>query len=230
MVASAQSSIHGRVTRLAHAQAQGQAQTVGSITASRFVPSTTSIALPTNQGPQGPNLALVPTGTLTPHEIRRELFVAVFQGPYTVGPGRTSTEALQTYIRGAGFANTMRHADIQLRIITPKDPKAQIAGVSAIFDRNLNSNTVLGFDVSSPPTNVDRGGRPNFFPQASIDVNESAGVYDEAFAQGTFKIRYIPSSRHTPGVISQGKAIIAIRAQIYTTQVDFLLRNTDINP
>src|SRR5947209_8332463 len=99
------------------------------------VPSNQSIAIPTNQGPQGANLVLAPTGTLTPHEQRREQFAAVFTGPYTIGPGRTSTEALQTFIRGAGTTNTMRHADIQLRIITPQDPTLPISGVSAIFDR-----------------------------------------------------------------------------------------------
>jgi len=172
----------------------------------------------------------MPTGTLTPHEIQRELFTAVFKGPYTVGPGRTSTEALQTYIRGAGTTSSMRHADIQLRIITPKDPTQQLAGASAIFDRNLNSNTVLGFNFSSPPSNVDGAGRPNFFPQTSIDVNASSGVYDEAFSQGTIKIRYIPNGKHTPGVISEGNAIVVIHAQIYTTGVAFLLTNTNINP
>jgi hypothetical protein len=124
----------------------------------------------------------------------------------------------------------MRHADIQLRIITPLDPTAQLAGVAASFDRNLNSNTVLGIDVSAPPQNVDGAGRPNFFTQMSIDVNESSGVYDQAFSQGTIKIRYFPNSKHTPGVISQGTAIVVIHAQIYTIGTDFLLTNTDINP
>jgi hypothetical protein len=108
-----------------------------------FVPSSTSIAVPQNQGPPpfGTNLALTPTGTLTPHEIRRERFVARFTGTYTIGPGRTSTEARQTFVTATGSANTMLHCDIQMRIITPKDPSAQIGGVCSIFDRNLNSNT-----------------------------------------------------------------------------------------
>src|SRR5207247_2003826 len=61
-----------------------------------FVPSRTSVALTQNQGPPsfGTNLALTPTGTLTLREIRREQFVARFVGPYSVVPGRTTTEAI----------------------------------------------------------------------------------------------------------------------------------------
>jgi hypothetical protein len=204
----------------------------GSAGAAGFMLSPTSVALPSNQGPPpfGTNLALTQTGTLTHHEIRRQKFTARFAGPYTIGSGRTSTEALQTFIRGAGTTNTMLHADIQLLIITPKDPTVQLGGVSAIFDRNLNSNTALGFDVSAPQQNVDSAGRPNHFDSVAIDPNLSAGVYDEAFSQGVINIRYIPNSKRSPGVIEQGKAVVTIHAQIYTANVGFILRNADINP
>jgi hypothetical protein len=197
-----------------------------------FTPSRTSIAIPSNQGPPpfGTNLALTPTGTLTPHQIRQERFVARFTGTYTIGPGRTSTEALQTFITAAGSANTMLHCDIQFRIITPKDPSTQIGGVCGIFDRNLNSNTALGFDVLAPQQNVDRRGRPNHFDSVALDVNASAGVYTEAFSQGVVNIRYIPSGKRTPSVIDQGKVIVTIHAQIYAPNTNFILRNATINP
>jgi hypothetical protein len=208
----------------------GSGGVAGSTASGGFVPSTTSIALPTNQGPQGTNLALMPTGNLTPHERKRERFVATFKGHYTVGPGRTDTEAQQVHINAVGGANTMLHPDIQMRIIKPIDPTLPNSGVLAIFDRNLNSNTVLGMDFIAPSQDVDKAGRPNHFDQVSIDVNESSGIYDEAFSQGTIDIKYIPDGKHTPGVFSQGTAIVKIRAQIYTTQVDFLLGNSNINP
>ena len=63
-----------------------------------------------------------------------------------------------------------------------------------------------------------------------IDANESAGVYDEAYSVGIIQIHYIPSGKQTPGVINQGTAIVKIRAQIYTTGVDFILGNSNINP
>ena len=48
--------------------------------------------------------------------------MATYVGTYTVGAGRTSTEAAQTFIAAAGTANTMLHSDIQMLLITPKDP------------------------------------------------------------------------------------------------------------
>ena len=54
----------------------------------------------------------------------------------------------------------MLHSDIQLLIITPKDPTTPIGGVSTIFDRNLNSNTALGFDLTAPSQYVDKAGPP----------------------------------------------------------------------
>ena len=202
----------------------------GASSPPRFVPSTSSIAVPANQGAQPTNQAIFQTGNLTPHEQRRQQFVARFVGPYTIGAGRTDTEALQTFIRGAGTANTFLHGDIQLRIITPTDPTLPIGAVTAIFDRNLNSNTVLGFDPIAQQGNVDRAGRPNHFATLPIDPNESAGAYDEAFSQGTIDIKYVPNGKHTPGIKDQGTAIVTIHAQIYTTGVDFILRNADINP
>jgi hypothetical protein len=197
-----------------------------------FVPSTTSVAIAANQGPPkiGTNLALTPTGTLTPREIRRERFVATFSGTYTIGAGRTSTEALQTFIAATGTSNTMLHCDIQLLIITPKDPSTLIGGTSVIFDRNLNTNTSLSFDVVAPQQNVDSGGRPNHFTQVSLDVNASAGLYDGGYAQGVMNIRYFPNGKRTHGVISQGSVIVTIQAQIYTSNTAFILRNANIDP
>ncbi len=198
--------------------------------------STQSIAIPSNQGPLlNPNgtinnMALAPTGTLTRREIKREQFKARFVGTYMVGAGRTSDEANQIFISAAGTANTMLHSDFQGLFVTPRDPSKPVGGVVAIFDRNLNSNTVLGLDVAAPQQNVDRGGRPNNFPTVSIDVNASAGVYDEAYAVGTMHIQYIPSGKRTRGVISQGKAIVTIHAQIYAANVAFILRNSNIDP
>ena len=43
-------------------------------------------------------------------------------------------------------------------------------------------------------------------------------------------IRYVPSGKHIPGVLSQGKAIVTIHAKIYTANTSFILRNSNINP
>jgi hypothetical protein len=214
-----------------------RAAALSSTTSSRTI-STESIAVPQNQGPvlnpDGSinNQALAPTGTLTKRQQKKERFVAQFVGTYTVGAGITSDQSIQTFITAAGTANTMLHSDIQLLLVTPKDTSQPIGGVSAIFDRNLNTNTVLGMDESAPqtPQFINRLGLPSLLPTVSIDVNLSSGTYDEAYAIGTMSIHYIPSAKHTSGVISQGQAIVTIHAQIYAANVGFILRNANIDP
>jgi len=206
-----------------------------------FTPSKTSIANPmTNQGQQGSNFALQPVGNLTPSELKREIFSASFQGTYTVSPGRTDAEAAVTLIKGAGHGTTFLHGDIQFRVVTPRNPTyvdiqgntqtTQLGGVAAVFDRNLNSNSVLGLDAAGADSNVDASGRPIHFDKVTIDVNESAGLYDEAFAQGTIDVRYTPSRHHAKGLIEQGFAVVTIHAQIYGPNVDYILTNANINP
>ena len=115
---------------------------------------------------RGLNLALTPTGTLTKRQQKKERFVAHYVGTYTVGAGRTSTEASQTFITAAGTANTMLHSDIQMLLITPNartawhsDRWRQSRSSTAISTRN----SALGLDLSAPIQNVDRGGRPDYF-------------------------------------------------------------------
>src|SRR4051794_31102548 len=48
-----------------------------------------------------PNPLLFPSGTPTPQQQARQTFVARFQGTFSVGPGRFSSEAQQLFIRGA---------------------------------------------------------------------------------------------------------------------------------
>jgi hypothetical protein len=217
-------SAGGQVTTSATPSSQG-----------RFTPTSESIALPQNQGflpPASPgyNLVLQPTGTATPAEVKRQLFTAVYRGPYIIGPGSFSSQASQVFIRGAGTSTTMLHTDIQMRLAVASDPTLETTGASVIFDRNLNSNTVLGFDLSTPRTNVDSQGRPNRITGVTLDVNASAGVYDEAYSQGVIDIHYYPSSKKIPGAAQQGTAVVKVYAQIYAANVDFILRNSDINP
>ena len=217
-------SASGQVTTTATASSQG-----------RLTPTSQSIALPQNQGflpPASPgyNLVLQPTGTATSAEVKRQLFKAVYIGPYIIGPGSFSSQAMQVFIRGAGTATTMLHSDIQMRLAVATDPTLETTGAAAIFDRNINSNSVLGLDLATPRTNVDSGGRPNQITGVTLDVNSSAGVYDEAFAQGVIDIHYYPSGKKTPGALDEGTAIVKVYAQIYAPNVDFILRNSDINP
>ncbi|WP_165234273.1 hypothetical protein [Aquisphaera insulae] len=198
-----------------------------------FVPSSTSIAVPENQGYQlnpGYNLVLQPTGTATPAEVKRQMFKATYRGTYVIAPGSYSSQESQVFIRGTGTSTSMLHSDIQMRIAVASDPTLQTTGAAGIFDRNLNSNTVLGVNLAGPRSDVDSHGRPNRFTTMTIDVNAAAGVYDEAFSQGVVNLTYIPSRKKLPGSIEQGTVIVKINAQIYSGLVGFILRNSSINP
>ena len=151
-----------------------------------------SIALGSSTLNQGPvlnpdgsinNMALAPTGTPKPGQLKRQQFTARYVGPYSVVPGRTTTEAKQILIQGAGTANTMLHSDIQIRFVTPNDPSLPIGGVSTIFDRNLNSNTALGFDLAAPRRTSTAAGGPTTSRPVSVDINASAGVYVESYGR-----------------------------------------------
>jgi hypothetical protein len=214
----------------------GGAGSNGGTSSANFAASIMQGTSTLNQGPllnpDGTinNMALAPTGTPKPGELKRQRFSARYEGPYSVVPGRTTTQAIQTLIQGTGTANTMLHSDIQIRLVTPKDSSLPIGGVSTIFDRNINSNTALGLDLAAPQQDVDSGGRPNHIPTVTIDVNASSGVYVEAYATGTINIHYIPSGKRTAGVLSQGTAIVTIHAQIYAPNASFILRNANLNP
>ncbi len=112
----------------------------------------------------------------------------------------------------------------------PVTMNTQLGGVLAIFDRNLNSNSVLGLDAAGAFANIDAAGHPVHFDTVTIDVNASAGIYDEAFSQGTIDVRYTPSPRHPKNVSEQGFAVVTIQAQIYGPNVAYILTNSNINP
>lgn len=204
--------------------------------AQRFTQAPSNGSIPNN----ATNQLLTPTGTPTPRESRRENFHAKFVGLYTIGPGRFSTEAANYLFRGVGHTTQVQNADIQLRVVRPADPSMYSTGVLSIFDRNIDSNSVLGLDVYAKPTQLDALGRPTHLVIYTLDPNISSGLYVEGLAQGTMTIHYgavkhppphfAPPSRRLPGVISQGTATVTLSAQVYGNQTAFNLRNVAYNP
>jgi hypothetical protein len=218
-------SIRAKAARGGQSAAAAPAASAGGAATSR-----SSIALPQNQGPQGINLLLSPMGNMTPLQYKKSLYQASFVGTYTIGPGRFDTEAMQVAIQGVGRTTDMLHADIQIGLIVAKDPSIQNSGASVTFDRNLNSNSALGFNLASPSTDVDDHGRPNRFTSVSLDTNTSSGSYVEGYSQGVLEIRYVPSGKRTRGVLEQGTAYVKFKGQVYAPRVAFILRNANINP
>lgn len=171
------------------------------------------------------NLVITPTGQPSARQAQRQEFRAAFSGPFTMGKGRFSTEANQIYIRGLGGSNQFLHGDVQLRIVTPTDSTIPAAGSLAAFDKNINSNSVLGLSVQADPTSNDRAGRPTRLTIYALDANVSAGLYVEGQASGTIDVRYYPRKGTSPGLTSSGTATIKINAVIYSTHHAFLLTN-----
>ena len=185
------------------------------------------------------NPLLTPTGVPTAAESRRETYHATFAGQYSIGPGRFSTEAGNFYFRGAGRTNQVLHSDSQMRVIRPVDSTQPSTGEISLFDRNINNNSDLGFDIYANPQDVDRLGRPTHLTIYTIDVNVSSGNYVEGIARGTIDIHYgpVPHSKYfkpaqgsIPGILNHGTATIVINAQLYGIGTTFSLKNADINP
>jgi hypothetical protein len=133
-------------------------------------------------------------------------------------------------IQAAGTASSMLHSDIQMRLVVAKDHAIPNSGVATIYDRNLNTNTALGFDLTTTAPHFDKGGRPNRFDIVTIDPNISSGTYTQGFSQGVITIRYAPNRTRTRGVLSQGKVYVTVQAQIYASNVSSILRNASLNP
>ena len=178
-----------------------------------------------------PNPLYFPPGQPTPHEMARQRFVAKFVGPFTVGAGRFTGEAQQLYLRGSGGSSQFLHGDTQLAVITPADPTQPLGGSMSFFDRNINTNGSLGFELTANrATDLDSAGRPVHLTITQVDGNVSGGVYAGAIATGTVDIRYKPSTPRSRTVFSQGTATVTVRAQLYTAGIGSILKNADINP
>ncbi len=68
--------------------------------------------------------------------------MARYVGAYSVSAVRTSDEKLRTFMTEVGASKMMMRADIRLLLLCPKEKALPLGGVSAILDRNLNTNTI----------------------------------------------------------------------------------------
>src|SRR5262249_42137733 len=148
------------------------------------------------------------------------------------GRGRFDNQASQILIRGVGTSNFFLHGDVQIGIAVPTDPTRPTSGAVSAFDRNVNSNSGFGFDLTGTTASLDRAGRPTQFTYP-IDQNISAGLFVEAQTPAqlgmpgqepnTVTIRYIPNGRHRAGVLSEGQAIVLIKGPVYTLGINNIL-------
>jgi hypothetical protein len=170
------------------------------------------------------NQFLDPTGTPTPHEAQRQKARFSFDGKCFQGPGRYSDVASLVLFRGFGSSNYFLHGDIQLAAQVPTDLTRPTSGAATSFDRNINTNSVLGIDLSGSTADVDKAGRPTRLT-FTIDNNLSGGDFGQAVGTGVVTIRYSPARKHRAGASSEGTAHVTITGDIYTLGTNNLIRS-----
>ena len=162
-----------------------------------------------------PNQYLQPTGEPTAREQRKQRFTFRFSGAFVQTPGRYSDEATFVRVVGVGSSTYFLHGDVQLNAIVPTDPTRETSGTSVSFDRNINSNSTFGFDLTGSTADVDKANRPTVFTGAT-DVNISSGVFVESSSNATVTIHYFPDGKPHPKGHSAGRATVLIQGSAYT--------------
>lgn len=168
---------------------------------------------------------VTPPGRPTRATLRQTFFQATFVGSYHLGPGRTTAESNQVYIRGAGRSTAFLHGGIQVRYIVPTDRTVEPVGVANMLDRNINNGGQLGVDITAVPGATDRFGRVTRFTW-TVDSSYSGGVFTNASGQGTLRVKYA-------GVPVRGKTSpvsMIFRGHILTQGVGDPTATSDLDP
>ena len=97
----------------------------------------------------------------------------------------------------------------------PTDLSRPTAGESTSFDKNINTNSVFGFDLVGSTADLDAAGRPTHFT-AATDVNISSGTFVESQSTATVDIKYFPDGKSHRYGVSAGRATVVIRGFAYT--------------
>jgi len=154
------------------------------------------------------------TGQPTPHEQVRENFKAVFYGPFIVGPGRFSMQAMQTFITGGGTANQFRHGNVQVALFIPSNPSQGVTGTAKLYDKSfLMTSNILSLSLQGNPQPL-LDGRPTMLTWTV--GSSSSGAFGDATGQGTVEIRYFPGGHLPPRATSAGNASVIFSGQLNT--------------
>jgi hypothetical protein len=181
----------------------------------------------------GPNSAN-PT-TVTPQEIKRQVFTAAWVGQYTVGSPRFSDRASTIHAYAvSGGSNQFLKGKINMELFPPADPAAtptpgnpyanQVTGVAGLFPMDiLQSGSSLALDLNSTP---GAGADPLALPTHmtwTYDDNTSAGGYaaPQEFTEGAgaVTIQWIPSAHPQAGTLGSGKMIVRFVGLINLSRV-----------
>ncbi len=155
-------------------------------------------------------------GTLTPQEIKRQTFIGRFKGNYTIGPGRTSTQAMQLSSLGYGGSNQAFHLWTNMRLTVSTNPNTPTTGVIYIISWNVGTTgTQLFLDLTAAPHSPTFNGFPTSYTW-TVDP-ASSGIYTNAAGygtgSGTLNIQFFKPSLGKSG-IQTGKMNFAINGRI----------------
>jgi hypothetical protein len=167
--------------------------------------------------------------------VHRQIFVARWEGQYTVGPPRFSDRASTIHIYGvSGGSNQFLKGKFQIAIFPPSDPNAtptpgdpyanQVTGVASLVPQNvLQSGSQLVLDLNSGSGTVAASADMPTQLSWTYDFNASAGAYAApvGFLQGAgiADIKYIPDPRPLPGTMGSGKAIVTFQGLINASRL-----------
>ena len=166
----------------------------------------------------GGGSGMTTTGTPTPREQAREVFVAKYAGNFAVGPPRFTDQARSVLVLATGSSTAFLHGTLTLRAYPPKDLAGTVTGTATLFSRNVaNTGSELSVDLQGSPGALDRAGRPTLLTW-TVNGN-SGGIFAGATGQGTVAIRYAPdgSGRLHAHVPDAGRAFVAFRGQVVIT-------------
>ncbi len=183
-----------------------------------YVQSTTaapSVGTPTNPNPS----TVIQPYTPTIAELKREQFVAKYEGRYAIGPGRFSDEAYVIHtITRSGGSNQFSRALAQLFLVEPKvsttdNPNSLVQGVGSNFPYStLASGSNLVTDFTGSTTNGKQYG--NYLLPTHLTWytdSTSSGGYTTAFntieGGGTLDIVWIPDKTPRAGTLGSGRVI-----------------------
>jgi len=173
-------------------------------------PSVATVVIP-------PVPPIIPSpGQPLPIELARTRFHADFIGHYYNGPPHYTSQLGIFSMKGVGTSTQFLHGSVQMVIVFPIDPTANITGAAYLQDKNLVGSNAFALDFIIDRSSLDSRGRPT---QGTFvaDPNVYGGSNFSFQANGTIQIRY-----------NKNNAVVSFDGRFYTNGITNVLGTTDL--
>ena len=162
-------------------------------------------------------------GSPTPHEMERESFVAIFYGPYIIGPPRFTGDASQTHATGGGVSNAFLNGNVQLGFQTPTSSSQGPTGTATFFPKNyVMTSSSFSVTIQGDPSQP-HDGRPTILTWM---FSSGSSTFQNASGSGTLQLIYHPgnaASLHASGW-GRGNVSMIFRGTLVLTGTNNPLR------